>query len=143
MKRFVKDANAVKDYQIDWVTKGFLGVDTISTSTFTPAENLWIGLKAYRVGERVRLAGGSVLEATVAGTTANSSPTPPSVGSTVVDGTVTWLRSFSIDGTANTTTTTTVTVRGGTGWEYGVINHIVTVGGREEDEMLVFLIIEK
>lgn len=53
---------------------------------------LWTSSTAYTLGARVTLSGGAVLEVTVAGTSGATQPTPPAVGSTVVDGTVTWVR---------------------------------------------------
>lgn len=143
MKRFVKDKNATKDYQINWAP--FLGVATINgTPTWVPDVNLWAALTSYTKGDRVRLSGGAFLEATTSGVSAISAPTAPAVGATVVDGTVTWLRSFNIETSSNTTATTTVWVSGGTtGQEYGVVNHIVDSDGRGEDETLVFVIIDK
>lgn len=142
MKRYVKDSHAIKDYKIDW--SQFLGADTISTSTWTPAVPLWVAQTAYRVGDRVRLAAGAFLEATVAGTSGVSAPAPPAVGATVTDGTVTWLRAFNIESSSNTTTTATVWVSGGTvGQEYGGTNRIVTAGGRTEEETFYFVIVEK
>jgi hypothetical protein len=52
----------------------------------------WAASTAYAVGDRVRLSGGEVLEATVAGTSGTTEPTAPAVGGTVTDGTVTWQR---------------------------------------------------
>lgn len=53
----------------------------------------WAATTAYLGGARVKLAGGQRLEASVAGTSGASAPTAPaSVGGTVVDGTVTWVR---------------------------------------------------
>jgi hypothetical protein len=143
MKRFVKDKNANKEYQINWAP--FLGADTIVGSpTWVPDENLWTALTSYRKGESVRLSGGAFLEALTSGVSASVAPTAPSVGSAVVDGTVTWLRSFNVEASTNTTTTATVWVSGGTvGREYGVINHVISNGGRGEDETLVFVIIDK
>lgn len=54
----------------------------------------WAQTTAYSAGNRVRLAGGQILEATTGGTSVTgSAPTAPSkVGGTVTDGTVTWKR---------------------------------------------------
>lgn len=53
----------------------------------------WAAETAYTVGAVVKLSGGAVLEATVAGTSDAAAPTAPaSVNGTVVDGTVTWKR---------------------------------------------------
>lgn len=52
----------------------------------------WVATTAFAEGVIVKLAGGAILRATVAGTSAASAPTAPAVGATVVDGTVTWLR---------------------------------------------------
>lgn len=35
MARYLKDPNAVLDYGFDWGTDGWLGADTIATSTWT------------------------------------------------------------------------------------------------------------
>lgn len=142
MKRYVKDKNAKKDYQVNWAS--FLGADTINASTWTPDAPLWTALTAYSVGDRVRLADGSFLEITVAGTSGASEPSPPSVGETVTDGTATWLRSFNIESNSNTTTTSTVWVEGGTpGQEYPVINRMTSAGERIEEETLYFVIVDK
>ena len=55
-------------------------------------EGPWVLTTAYAVGAQVYLAGGAELICTVAGTSAGTPPTAPSVGATVVDGTVTWKR---------------------------------------------------
>lgn len=54
----------------------------------------WVQTTVYAVGDRVRLAGGQLLEVTVGGTSVTgSAPAAPStVGGTVTDGTVTWVR---------------------------------------------------
>lgn len=51
----------------------------------------WAATTAVAVGGIMK-NGAGVLQATVAGTTAGTAPTNPAVGSTVVDGTVTWKR---------------------------------------------------
>lgn len=142
MKRFTKDPNATKDYLINWAT--FLGTATITASTYTSGDDLWQTLKTYRVGNRVRLTTGEVLEVTVTGTSGASQPAPPSVGSTVVDGSVTWLRSFNKESTSNTNTTATIWVSGGTvGHEYPMVNHITTSAGQQEDETLIFVPVQE
>ena len=66
------------------------------------------------------------------------------MGATVVDGGVTWLRSFTVDSDDITSTFTQITVSGGTkGKEYGVTNHVVSDAGQAEDETLVWMIIDK
>lgn len=53
----------------------------------------WATATAYDVGDRVRLTGDELLEATVAGTSDAAEPdAPASVGGTVEDGTATWVR---------------------------------------------------
>lgn len=53
----------------------------------------WAATTAYVQGATVKLAGGSRLEATTAGTSAGSAPAAPAtIGGTVVDGGVTWTR---------------------------------------------------
>lgn len=66
----------------------YMGRDLIAAPLYPPPE--WSASTAYDVGDRVRLAGGQILQATVAGTSAATAPTAPGVGNTVVDGTVTW-----------------------------------------------------
>ena len=57
-----------------------------------PAASAWAASTAYLVGAVVNLSGGEFLKATIAGTTAAAEPVAPSLGGTVVDGTVTWER---------------------------------------------------
>lgn len=53
----------------------------------------WAANTAYAAGTDIRLSGGQILDATVAGTSGATEPAPPAaVGDTVVDGTVTWTR---------------------------------------------------
>lgn len=53
----------------------------------------WVQTTAYSLGNRVRLAGGQILEATQGGTSVTgSAPTAPAVGGSVTDGTVHWKR---------------------------------------------------
>lgn len=52
----------------------------------------WEATTAYALNDRVTLTGGAVLQATTAGTSGTTAPTPPAVGATVTDGTVTWTR---------------------------------------------------
>lgn len=52
----------------------------------------WAATTAYTLGKRVTLSGGAILEVTTAGTSGSTAPTAPAIGSTVTDGTVTWLR---------------------------------------------------
>lgn len=53
----------------------------------------WAVSEAIEVGDFRTLSGGELLKATVAGTTdGTTEPTPPGIGNTVVDGTVTWLQ---------------------------------------------------
>lgn len=40
MARYLKDPNAVLDYGFDWGTDGWLGADTIATSTWTVPSGL-------------------------------------------------------------------------------------------------------
>lgn len=55
----------------------------------------WAASTAYIVGAVVKLANGNRLEATVAGNSAGSAPAgPASIGGTVVDGGVTWVRVY-------------------------------------------------
>lgn len=56
------------------------------------AASVWAATQAYALGDVVKLTGGEILRASVAGTSAASAPTAPAVGATVVDGTVTWVR---------------------------------------------------
>lgn len=68
------------------------GIMQIFKTGLTPPPN-WAATTAYTVGQRVKLTGGTVLEATVAGTSGSTAPTAPgTVGGTVTDGTVTWKR---------------------------------------------------
>lgn len=53
----------------------------------------WAATTGYTVGDRVKLTGGAVLEATAEGTSGATAPAAPAeVGDTVLDGTVTWKR---------------------------------------------------
>lgn len=52
----------------------------------------WQSSHAYELNDQVTLSGGEVLKATVAGTSGTTEPVAPAVGSTVVDGGVTWTR---------------------------------------------------
>jgi len=68
--------------------------DFIGRSLTFDNPSAWAQTTEYDAGDRVRLAGGQLLEATVGGTSVTgSAPTAPgSVGGTVNDGTVTWKR---------------------------------------------------
>lgn len=58
-----------------------------------PTSTLWDDATAYAVADQRKLTGGEYLEVTVAGTSAASQPTAPTViGDTVTDGSVTWKR---------------------------------------------------
>lgn len=70
--------------------KDFVGRALVDEPLYPPAA--WEATTAYVVGDRVRLSGGAILEATEAGTSGASAPTAPAVGATVEDGTVTWRR---------------------------------------------------
>lgn len=57
-----------------------------------PTSTAWAATTAYAVGDKVRLAVGQFLEATVAGTSSGAQPVAPVLAETVVDGTVSWKR---------------------------------------------------
>lgn len=58
-----------------------------------PTSAAWAATTAYAVGDRVKIAVGEFLEATVAGTSGAVAPTTPAeIDGTVADGTVTWKR---------------------------------------------------
>jgi len=59
----------------------------LAVATPPPA---WQASTAYAVGDTVRLTGGEILTATVAGTSGTTEPAPPGQGNSVVDGQVTW-----------------------------------------------------
>jgi len=142
MKRYVKDSNAVVDYTVDW--SKFLGVDVINGSVWVPDHNLWQAATSYPAGTIVRLSTNEILEVTVAGISGSSQPSPPDIGETVVDGTVIWLRSFSVKSDLASQNSTTVWVEGGTvNKEYAITNRINTAADRQADETLAFIIIEK
>lgn len=68
-------------------------VDFIGRDLAQGPVTAWTVSTAYAVGDLVKLTGLEILEATVAGTSdATTEPTPPGVGNSVVDGTVTWLQ---------------------------------------------------
>lgn len=59
-----------------------------SGGTTAPA---WAATTAYSIGDTVTLSDGSILQATIAGTSGSTEPTAPAAtGDTVTDGTVTW-----------------------------------------------------
>ena len=65
-------------------------VTPIGDGLLAPA---WAAETDYEVGEEVSLTGGEILEATVAGTSGTTEPTAPAtVGGTVTDGDVEWVR---------------------------------------------------
>ena len=71
--------------------------DFVINETVTPiggetAPALWVAETVYMIGSRVSLGGGAVLEAINGGTSDDTEPTAPGIGSTVVDGTVEWLQ---------------------------------------------------
>jgi hypothetical protein len=73
----------------------FLGRATSSTTDFLGralTSSAWVAVTAYTLGTEVELVGGADMVVTVAGTSGASTPTPPAIGATVVDGTVTWRR---------------------------------------------------
>ena len=58
-----------------------------------PTSTAWAATTAYALGDRVKIAAGQFLEATVAGTSAAVVPVVPAdIDGTVSDGTVTWKR---------------------------------------------------
>jgi hypothetical protein len=78
-------------------------INGASCTAFTPAEKVklslvtglppsWAPNTAYLLGDTVRLSTGEVLVVEIAGTSGATQPLPPSAGTTVVDGTVTWRR---------------------------------------------------
>lgn len=97
------------------------------------------------MGAIVKKSTGDILECITAGISgAVDEPVTPDLGNNVSDGTVMWTRAFAVASTANTSTTTTITVEGGTvGVEYAITNYIVSSGGHKDDETLVFKIIDK
>lgn len=71
------------EFEFEWKLEG----EPVKDTGVYPA---WMASTAYTLGARVKV-GAAVLEATIAGTSGATSPTPPAtVGLTVVDGGVTW-----------------------------------------------------
>jgi|SRR5690606_21856858 len=69
----------------------YMGRDLTDNQPPDPPEpSVWQAETAYSTGDQVTLGGGEVLEATAGGTSGTTEPTPPGVGETVTDGTVTW-----------------------------------------------------
>jgi hypothetical protein len=82
-KRFPKDPNSVLDYTVDWYDEGWLGIDTIATSTWivptgltniaeshtTKIATIWLsGGTAgtnYEVTNRITTAGGRTDDRTI------------------------------------------------------------------------------
>jgi hypothetical protein len=64
----------------------------LSCTEAIPYYATWAASTDYVLGQRVKLTGGQILEATVAGKSGATSPAAPAVGATVVDGGVTWKR---------------------------------------------------
>ncbi|WP_424936671.1 MULTISPECIES: hypothetical protein [Bacteria] len=56
------------------------------------APSAWKANTSYALDAVVSLSGGATLQATSAGKSGTTAPTPPAVGDTVTDGTVTWKR---------------------------------------------------
>lgn len=100
MRNALKTINALKSniytdtYLDSMVPNDLLFAITSDQELIDAASNIaaWAATTDYVVGNRVTNSTG-VLQATTEGTSAGSAPTnPASVGGTVVDGTVTWVR---------------------------------------------------
>lgn len=77
------------------VATDYMGRATSSTTDYLGralTSSAWIAVTVYTLGTEVELVGGADMVCTVAGTSGASTPTPPAIGATVVDGTVTWRR---------------------------------------------------
>lgn len=69
------------------------GKDYVGRSLTFDNPAAWAQTTDYALNAYVRLAGGAILQAKVAGkSVTGAEPTAPAVGKTVVDGTVTWQR---------------------------------------------------
>lgn len=100
----------LQDYLGRWLTNGTPGTtnatDTLGRSVAASNKDFigralvfanpsgWVQTTAYATGAYARLSGGAILQATAGGTSVTgSAPTAPaSVGGTVTDGTVHWVR---------------------------------------------------
>jgi hypothetical protein len=84
----------------DLVAPTSAALDHLSRATTSTVDHLGRPLRrilranttAYALGDEIQFAAGSKYVVTVAGTSAASAPSPPAVGATVADGTVTLLR---------------------------------------------------
>lgn len=99
----------LQDYRGCWITNGTPGStaatddlgrsvaasdkDYLGRSLIFDNPSTWVQTTAYSLNGYVRLSGGAILQATSGGTSVTgSAPSPPAVGGTVTDGTVTWKR---------------------------------------------------
>ena len=84
----------------DLVAPTVNSLDFLGTSTTATVDRMGRALRrvlranttAVTLGQELQFAGGTKYTVTIAGTTAASEPSPPSVGATVADGTATLLR---------------------------------------------------
>ncbi|MGK0740436.1 hypothetical protein ACSHWG_00905 [Leucobacter sp. Z1108] len=68
-------------------------MEVFKSGLIAPTATAWAATTEYEVDALVSLGGGAILRATVAGESGGTAPTAPeSVGLTVTDGTVTWVR---------------------------------------------------
>lgn len=98
----------LKDYLGRWLTNGTpgttnatdsLGRNVVASNKDFIGRNLtfdnpaaWVATTAYALNDYARLPGGQIVQVVDDGTSGASAPTPPAVGATVTDATVTWRR---------------------------------------------------
>ena len=99
----------LKDYLGRWLTNATPGTsqakdslgrnvsasnkDFVGRSLTFDNPSAWVQTTDYTLGAYVRLTGGAILQATVAGkSVTGAEPTAPAIGGAVTDGTVTWRR---------------------------------------------------
>lgn len=81
---------------IDIAYGGYAAYGALDATAFSKvkiaAPPAWQATHAYALNDKVTLSGGAVLNASTPGTSGATAPTPPAVGGTVTDGSVTWTR---------------------------------------------------
>lgn len=76
-----------------WVNGANAAATRVAPCLAAPTSSGWAALTVYAKDAVVKLATGTeYLQATTAGTSGDAAPTAPALGSSVTDGTVTWLR---------------------------------------------------